>query len=78
MVTKENTNKNMKLQTAEVAGPLASVKSICEAGRTVMFDDEGRLIYNKGTGGVNYIREEGVDCMFDVWVPPSSGASFQR
>ena len=38
--------------------PLVSVKKICQAGHTVVFDDEGSFIVNKNTGEVNWLREE--------------------
>ena len=37
MITAEGTKRRMKLQAAQVSRPLASVKRICEAGHTVVF-----------------------------------------
>jgi len=79
MMTRESTKRSMKLQAAEVARPLASVKRICEAGHTVTFDDEGSYIIKKDTGEINYLREDSGNYMFDVWIPPSSSVpTFQR
>jgi hypothetical protein len=79
MMTREGTKRSMKLQAAEVARPLASVKRICEAGHTVIFDEEGSYIINKGTGEINYLREDSGNYMFDVWIPPNSSVpNFQR
>ena len=68
----------MKIQVAEVARPLASVERICEAGHVVVVDDDISYIYNKTTGEINQLREEGGNYMFDVWIPPSSEQNFHR
>jgi hypothetical protein len=78
MVTMEGSRRKMKMQAAEVSKPLASVKRICEAGHTVVFDEEGSFMYNKTTGEINYFREESGNYMLDVWVPPNSAADFHR
>ncbi len=79
MVTGEGTNGKMKMQVAEVSKPLASVKRICEASHTVVFDELGSYMYNKTTGETNYFREEGGNYILDVWVPPNmSGFARQR
>ncbi len=39
MLTGEGTKRRMTMQAAEVSKPLASVKRICEAGHTVVFDE---------------------------------------
>ena len=70
MFTVEGTKRKMRMQAAEVSRPLASVKRICEAGHTVVFDETGSFVYNKTTGEMNYLREEGGNYMFDVWIPP--------
>ena len=44
VITAEGTKRRMRLQAAEVSRPLASVKRICEAGHTVVFDDTGSFI----------------------------------
>ena len=68
----------MRMQAAEVARPLASVKRICEARHIVVFDEDGSFIYNKDTHEVNHLWEEGGNYMLDVWVPPSDTQTFQR
>ena len=77
-LTNERTKRAMKMQAAEVTRPLASVKRICEAGHTVVFDEGCSFIYNKTSGEVNYLREDAGNYMFDVWVPPSSETPCQR
>ena len=68
VITAEGTKRRMKLQAAEVSRPLASVKRICEAGHTVVFDDTGSFILNKATGEINALREECGNYVLDLWV----------
>ena len=56
------------MQVVEVSRPLASVKRICEAGHTVVFDEEGSYMYNKIAHEVNLFREDGGNYMLDVWL----------
>ena len=78
MVTIEGSRRSMKMQAAEVSRPLASVKRICEAGHTVVFDQTGSFMYNKRTGEVNYFREDSGNYIMDVWVPPADEEDFAR
>jgi hypothetical protein len=78
MMTMEGTKRSMRMQAAEVSKPLASVKRICEAGHTVVFDETGSFMYNKHTGEVNYFREESGNYMLDVWIPPHKATGFGR
>ena len=41
------------MKASPVTKPLGSVKKICQAGHTVVFDDEGSFTMNKNTGEVN-------------------------
>ena len=51
------------------------MKRTCEAGRVVVFDEDGSSIYNKMTGELNQLREEAGNYMFDVWVPPNAAVA---
>ena len=75
MFTRERTSRGMVFTGAPVAKPLASVKKICMAQHTVLFDEEGSFIYNKQTGEVNALREESGNYMLDVYVPPEGTVS---
>ena len=70
------------MKASPVTKPLGSVKKICQAGHTVVFDDEGSFIMNKNTGEVNWVREEDGNYMLDAWIPPrqqgSNKTSFHR
>ena len=70
MIMREGTARGMLMRAAPVSKPLASVKKICQAGHTVIFDDEGSFIINKSTGEVNWMREDDGNYMLDAWVPP--------
>ena len=79
---REGTVRGMVMKASPVTKPLGSVKKICQAGHTVVFDDEGSSIMNKNTGEVNWLREEDGNYMLDAWIPPpqqgSNKTSFHR
>ena len=80
LYTSEGTVRGMVMKASPVTKPSGSVKKICQAGHTVVFDDEGSLIMNKNTGEVNWLREEDGNYTLDAWTPPplqgSNKASF--
>ncbi len=76
IVTPEGGRCRIKMQAAEVSKPLASVKRICQTGHIVVFDEDGSYIYNKASGSINHLREEGGNYMLDVWVPPNNPRGF--
>ena len=81
MLTREHTLRGMNFTGAPVSKPLASVKRICGAGHTVVFDDLGSFIFNKETGEMNILREEQGNYLLDVYVPPKEAIEtegFQR
>ena len=63
-------NRGMVMKASPVTKPLGFVKEICQAGHTVVFDDEGSFIMNKKTGEVNCLREEDGNYMLDAWIAP--------
>ena len=58
LVTGEGSTKQLNFWAAEVTKPLASVKRICAAGHTCVFDEEGSFIFNKTTGEYTMLQEE--------------------
>ena len=62
----------MAFQAAPVAKPLGSVKHICQAGHSVVFDEDGSYILNKIAGEIKWLREDDGNYMLDVWIPPAS------
>ena len=70
MFMREGTMRGMLMRAAPVSKPLASVKKICQAGHTVIFDEEGSFVINKVTGETNWMREDDGNYMLDAWIPP--------
>ena len=67
---REGTVRGMVMKASLVTKPSGSVHKICQAGHTVVFDDEGSFIMNKNTGEVIWLREEDGNYMLDAWIPP--------
>ena len=76
LVTREMSVRGMTFTGAPVAKPLGSVKRLCMAGHTVVFDNEYLYIYNKETGELNQIREDEGNYMLDVWVAPPGSEEY--
>ena len=72
---REGTVRGMVLKASLVTKPLGSVKKICQAGHTVVFDGEGSFIMNKNTGEVTGLRAEDGNFMLDAWIPPPQQGS---
>ena len=72
---REGTVRGMVKKASPVTKPLGSAKKICQAGHTVVFDDEGSFIMNKNTGEVNLLREEDGNYMLGAWIPPPQQGS---
>ena len=70
MVMREGTTRGMLMRGAPVSKPLASVKRLCQAGHTVVFDEQGSFIVNRSTGEINWLRDDDGNCMLDAWIPP--------
>ena len=66
---REGTVRGMVMKASPVTKPLGSVKKICQAGHTVVFDDEWSFIMNKNTGEVKWLRDEDGKYMLDAWIP---------
>ena len=60
----------MTFQVAAEAKPVGSVKRICDAGHMIVFDSEGSYIVSKMTGDLNWLREDNLNCMLDLWFQP--------
>ena len=79
---REGTIRSMVMKASLVTKPVGSVKKICQAGHTVVFNDEGSYIMKKNIEEVNWLREEDGNCRLDAWIPPpqqgSNKTSFHR
>ena len=61
---------SMTMQVCDVNRPLGSVRRICEAGNTVIVDDDFSRIVNKRTGSITPIeRKSNGVYVLDMWIP---------
>ena len=74
MITEEGQNASMTFQITDVNKVLASVRRICEAGNTVVFDEEGSYILNKKSGKKTWMRKERGVYGIRVKVPTGGGS----
>ena len=58
---REGTVRGMVMKASPLSKLLGSVKVVCQAGHTVVFDDEGSFIMNQNT--------------LDAWIPPPQQGS---
>ena len=70
LLTEEETLRTMKFNACPVTKALGSVKRMCDAGHTVVFDSECSYVYNRHTGETNLMREDQDNYVLDMWVPP--------
>ena len=57
---REGTVRGMAMKASFVTKPLGSVKKICQAGHTVVFDVEGSFLMDKNTGKVKLAEGRGL------------------
>jgi len=65
---KEDVNKGVKVQIADISHPLMAVKSLCLANHRVVFDEEGSYAQNKETGEIIEIAEDKGEYVLEMWV----------
>jgi hypothetical protein len=65
---RDNVDKAVKVQIADVSHPLMAVKRMCLAGHRVVFDEEGSYAVNKFTKEVIEIGEEDGEYVMEMWV----------
>ncbi len=70
IVTREGTFRAMLAQCADVSGNLTSARALHHSGHLVVLDGEDSFVYNKVTGEVNAIEDDGSSYKFDMWVLP--------
>ena len=66
--TKEGSDICMDIQIADVKKTLESVGRLCEAGNTVVFDDDGSYVENKRTGEKAMLVKERRSYVLSFWV----------
>ena len=75
MLTKEGERAKMTFQMANVNKALASVRRICEAGKRVVFDEDGSYIENKATGKKTEMQKQNGVYVIKVKMPKSAQVS---
>ena len=70
VVTAEGTIRGYSTQCADVTKPLQAVRALLANKHAVVFDEEGSFIYNKVSGELNMMRDDGVNYYLDQWVIP--------
>ena len=66
--TNEEVPISVMAQVCEITKPLLSVKKMCNAGNTVVFDNEGCYIQCKTTGVCTEIKDQGGKYSLPIWV----------
>jgi hypothetical protein len=70
IVTDEGTLRGYTTQCADVSKPFQSVRHLVKNRHAVIFDDEGSYIFNKVTGELNHIVDDGINYSMKVWIVP--------
>jgi hypothetical protein len=70
VVTQEGTVRGYFSQIADVTTPLQSVRHLYKSGHLVVFDGPESFMYNKHTGEVNAIEDDGFNYVQELWVIP--------
>ncbi len=65
--TNEEVPISVMAQVCEITKPLLSVKKMCNAGNTVVFDNEGCYIQCKTTGVCTEIKDQGGKYSLPIW-----------
>ncbi len=55
---------------APVSKPLQSVRQLNKAGYVVLFDGDNSFVLNKHKGEVNWIQDDGVNYLMEMWIVP--------
>ncbi len=69
--TNEEVPISVMAQVCNITKPLLSVKKMCNAGNTVVFDSEGSYIQCKRTGACTEIKDQGGKYSLPIWVHTS-------
>ena len=70
VVTREGTVHGYLSQLADVTTSLQSVRHLHKSGHLVVFDGPDSFMYNKRTGEVNMIEDDGFNYVQGLWVIP--------
>ena len=68
--TQEGTVRGYTSQLADVTHSLQSVGALLKSRHAVIFDEDGSFIFNKITGELNHITDDGVNYKMRQWIIP--------
>ena len=82
IVTRENTWRGLKVEVADIAQALQSVRSLVRTGHKVVFGDgpDGMAHYieHQVTGEVNWVQDDGLNYLMTYAIAPKEAAGFTR
>ena len=70
LLTKENTVRGMLAQVADITMPLQSARAMHASGHIVVLDGPDSFVFNKLTGEVNCLEDDGTNYFMDMWIVP--------
>ena len=70
VMTSEGSIKGYASQVANVSRTLQAVRTLCKSGHAVVFDEDGSFLFNKHTGELNWIHDDGANYTMKQWVIP--------
>ena len=82
IVTRENTRRGIKVEIADIAQALQSVRSLVKTGHKVVFGDgpdgTAHYIEHSVTGEVNWVEDDGRNYLMSYLIAPKESAGFTR
>jgi hypothetical protein len=68
--TQEGTVRAYRSQCADVTKPLQAVRALVASDHSVVFDKGGSFVFNKVSGEINTITDDGINYLMRQWVIP--------
>ena len=82
VVTREESWRGLKVEVADIARALQSVRSLVKTGHKVVFGDgpdgTAHYIEHNATGEVNWVEDDGVNYLMTYFIAPKESAGFTR
>ena len=80
VVTREESWRGLKVEDADIARALRSLRSLVKTGHKVVFGDgvDGteHYIENSATGEVNWVEDDGHNYLMTYYIAPKDAAGF--
>ena len=82
IVTREKSWRGLKVEVADIAQALQSVRSLVKTGHRVVFGDgpdgTAHYIEHNATGEVNWVEDDGRNYLMTYFIAPKESAGFTR